>query len=303
MRNLKSNRLMNIRRIVKYIARRILLFLPDKIYLSLTAPLSGQKIDFNNPRTFGEKLQWMKIYDRNPMYTVLVDKVKVKDWVAERIGQKYIIPTLAVYARAEDIDLTTLPNQFVIKCNHNSGLGMLICRNKNAIDESSLRRNLKKGLKENYYRISKEWPYRDVHRKILVEQFMENEGESDLADYKWFCFNGKPTYCQVIRNRNTNETIDFYDVDWNHMEFVGLTPGVKNGTIGVERPSKLDEMLDIATKLSAGLSFSRIDLYNINGDVYFGEITFFPNSGFGKFYPEEWNYKLGDMIKLPIVRQ
>ncbi|MCM1140281.1 MAG: glycosyl transferase [Muribaculum sp.] len=291
-----------MRRIIKYIARRLLIFLPDKIYLKIIAPLAGLKLDFDNPQTLEEKLQWMKIYDRNPLYTTLVDKVKVKDWVAERIGDKYIIPTLAVYDKAEDVDFAALPNKFVIKCNHNSGLGMYICKDKATMDEDKVRRNLKKGLRENYYLLSKEWPYKNVPRKILVEQFMENEGEDDLADYKWFCFNGKPMYSQVIRNRNSNETIDFYDVDWNHMEFVGLTRGVKNGLTEVARPIKLDEMIQIATKLSQGLPFARVDLYNVNGDVYFGEITFFPNSGYGHFSPEIWDYHLGALINLPAKR-
>lgn len=290
-------------------------WVPDETYLKLMfRARMGKRLNLKNPQTFSEKLQWLKLYERNPLYTVMVDKVKAKEYVASKIGERFIIPTLGVWEKAEDIDFNSLPDRFVLKCNHNSGKGMYICRDKSKMDERKVRESLEQGLKEDYYKHGREWPYRDVPRRILAEQYMDdgmssfNEGKSvekairvgDLRDYKFFCFNGKPRLCQVISNRATDECIDFYDMKWNRLVgLVGLTPDVHNGEQEIALPHSFDDMLRCACVLSAEIPFSRIDFYDIKGRAFWGEITFFPASGFGSFQPDEWNYKIGEWLHLP----
>ena len=260
----------------------------------------GKPLDLNNPRTFGEKLEWLKLYNRKPEYTIMVDKVKVKDYVAPIIGEKYIIPTLGVWDDPEEIDFDSLPNRFVLKCNHNSGLGMFICKDKNKIYIDKVKTGLRQGLKQDYYIGSREWPYKNVPRRILAEQFIDPPtGSCDLPDYKWYCFNGEPKFCQVIQNRNTSETIDFFDAEWKHQNFIGLNSKASNAKITPLRPAHIEEHLTIARKLSKEIPFARIDLYETDDSPYFGEVTFFPNSGFGSFRPMEYNEILGSMIHLP----
>lgn len=272
----------------------------DKEYLSLLYRANyGKKLNWDSPQYFAEKMQWLKLNNRNPEHVVMADKVKAKDWVAEHIGKEYIIPTLGVWESADDVDFDSLPDRFVIKCNHNSGTGMYICKDKSKMDIEKVRAGLSRGLKENYYQGGREWPYKNIPRRIIAEQYMEdNEHPGDLADYKFFCFNGEPHFCQVIRDRSTKETIDIYDMNWDLMPFVGLNPIARNGLTSVPRPLHLENMIEICRTLSKGMPFGRVDLYVINGKEYFGEITFFPMNGFGTFTPSEWNKILGEKIKL-----
>lgn len=265
----------------------------------------GHWIDWKNPKTFTEKLQWLKVYDYKPEYTQMVDKLAAKDYVAARIGEEYIIPTLGVWNRVEDIDWDALPNQFVLKTTHGGGgCGVVICLDKAKFDKAKAIKKLEISMRTNAGQTYRERPYLNVPRKIIAEKFMAERKtygkpvNKDLPDYKFFCFDGEPKYCQVIRDRSTKETIDFYDMEWQHMPFVGLNPVAKNGLNPVARPLHLDNMIEICRKLSAGMKFSRIDLYVINDKEYFGEITLYPAAGFGEFTPEEWNKRLGDLIKL-----
>ena len=296
------------------IVKNFLGFLPDKLYLSLRYRCQmGHWINWKNPKTFTEKLQWLKIYDYKPEYTQMVDKLAVKDYVAERIGKEYIIPTLAVWNRVEDIDWDSLPDQFVLKTTHGGGGGgVVICSDKTHFDKAKAIKKLEISMKSNAGKTYREKPYLNVPRKIIAEKFMavhkpnHNDVVVDLPDYKFFCFNGEPHYCQVIRDRSTKETIDFYDMEWNHMSFVGLNPiaknGIapvaKNGIAPVAKPIHLETMKDICRKLSKDIKFSRIDLYVINDKEYFGEITFYPAAGFGRFTPADWNERLGELINL-----
>lgn len=275
-------------------------FISDKQFLSFKFHnRQGYRIDWDNPITFSEKLQWLKLYNRRKEYTIMADKVMVKDWVARRIGSEYIIPTLGVWKRAEDVDFDSLPEQFVIKCNHNSGLGMYICRDKSKMDKKKVLSGLQDGLKENYFKQNGEWPYRDIPRRIIAEKFLSDGSGLDLADYKFFCFDGEPIFCQVIKDRSTKETIDFYDMNWVHQPFIGLAKDVEHSKTPVNRPAQLDMMISIVKKLAKGIPFVRVDLYVVGSNIYFGEITFFPASGMGSFRPSEWNVKFGNMIKLP----
>ena len=278
---------------------------PDKLYLSLLFRFKmGYWMDWKNPKTFTEKLQWLKLYNRRPKYTTMVDKYAVKQYVSKLIGEEYIIPTLGIWTRVEEIDWESLPNQFVLKTTHGGGSGgVVICKNKTDLDKIGASKKLQHSLNSDIYRNYREWPYKNVPKRIIAEKYMKESisqsEDSELADYKFYCFNGTPTYCQVIRDRNTNETIDFYDMEWNHMPFVGLNPVIGNGLNPVKKPLLLNKMIEICHTLSINIPFSRIDLYVIDEKVYFGEITFFPASGIGTFTPTEWNYKLGKMIELP----
>lgn len=258
---------------------------------------TGKKLNIHNPQTFNDKLNWLKLYNHNPLYTQMVDKIEAKKYVAQTVGEKYIIPTLGIWDSSKDIDFDSLPNQFVIKCNHNSNV--IICRDKSKANLEKIRKSLEKGLQHDYYLKDREWPYKNVKRRIIAEAFMSDGVSQDLTDYKFFCFNGIPKYCQVIKDRNTKETIDFFDMEWNHQSFIGLNPIAENAKHKPIRPTTLEEMKMVARKLSQGLPFSRIDLYEINGHVFFGEITFFPASARGSFRPQKWDYTFGSWIKLP----
>lgn len=288
---------------IKNSIRKLLRWMPDKLYLQLMCFYHFRKIiNFRKPITFNEKLQWLKLYDRNPVYTIMVDKIEVKRFVADKIGEKYVIPTLGVYDSIEDIDFDKLPNQFVLKCNHDSK-SVCICKDKKSFDIERAKRFLEPRLKVNGYWYGREWPYKNVVPRIFAEKYMEDSTTSELRDYKFFCFNGKPVYCQVISDRTSNETIDFYDMDWQHQSFTGLAlPKKPFNNYPVPIPISFDKMKKSAEILSKGIPFVRVDFYEINGKMYFGELTFYPAAGLGVFSPDEWNYKLGDMINLPDKR-
>lgn len=281
--------------------------IPDKPYLQLMYWLNmGKKLDLKNPKTFNEKLQWLKLYNHNPAYTVMVDKVKAKEYVAGIIGEEHIIPTLGVWDDPDDIDFDALPDQFVLKCNHNSGTGMCICRDKSKLDIEKVKAELRKGLKENYYMKWREWPYKNVPRKILAEKFMQDmKGQAqtiskaqleELNDYKIFCFNGEPKVLFVASDRANNVCFDYYDMQLHHLD---LRQGGDNYKGEVKLPQHFEEMKSLAAKISKDIPHVRTDFYEINGKVYFGELTFFDSTGMAKFSPEEWDEKLGKLIVLP----
>lgn len=276
----------------------------DKHYLSLCFwCYMGYKMNWNHPVTFCEKMQWLKLYNKNPLYSELVDKIKVKKYVAGIIGEKYIIPTLAVWERAEDINFSILPNKFVLKTTHGGGNnGVVICKNKSTLDKIATIHTFKNMLKKDIYYSLREWPYKNVSKRVIAEKFIESDNidSTFLTDYKFYCFNGHAKYCQLIANRSTDETIDFYDREWNHQEFIGLLPTAHHAQTSHSTPINYKEMFAIADKLSAsiGAPFVRIDLYNVNGTIYFGEVTFYPASGLGKFNPSGWDKRLGEMINL-----
>lgn len=288
------------------IVKNFLFFLPDKLYISLRyRSQMGKWINWDNPQTFTEKIQWLKIYNRKPEYTKMVDKYEVKKYVSDKIGNEYIILTLGVWDKPEDIDWDMLPNQFVLKTTHGGGGGgVVICKDKHNFDRQKAISKLNESLKSDIYRNLREWPYKNVKRRVIAEKYIisskqKESGNTFLTDYKFYCFNGKPKYCQVIRDRDTNETIDFYDMNWKHQEFVGLNPVARNGLNPVARPAHLYEMIRICNILSNNIPFLRVDLYDIDDRIYFGEMTFYPASGIGTFTPEIWQNKLGEMLKLP----
>ncbi len=274
--------------------------IPARLYLKCYYKnVFGKRLDLKNPKTFNEKLQWLKLYNKNPKYTQLVDKYRVRDYVAERIGDEHLIPLLGVWDDPKDIDFDKLPNQFVLKCNHNSGIGMCICKDKSKLDVQKTKEELKKGLKQDFYLSGREWPYKGVPRKIICEKFM-TDGGSELADYKIHNFNGVPKAVLVCRDRfkESGLTEDFFDSEWKHLD-VARTDH-PNSTEEISQPAVLDEMLELSEKLAESIPFVRTDFYDVGGKVYFGEMTFYPASGFEKFVPDNYDSLFGEWLKIPI---
>ncbi len=278
--------------------------LSDELFLKLVYFVKfNKKLDLKNPKTFNEKLQWLKLHDRRPLYTVMVDKYDVKEYVADKIGEEYIIPTLGVWNNPDDIDFNKLPNKFVLKCTHNSG-GLVICKDKKTLDIKSVKAKFKKALEYEYFYLSREWPYKNVQPRIIAEKYIENGekiGESDaLIVYKVMCFNGNPKIIQVIQGDKTqNETIDYFDVDWNLLE---LKQNYENSSIHLEKPTNLNEMLSLTKKLAGKKPFIRVDWYISKGKLKFSEFTFYSDAGFAKFEPESWDETLGSYINLEKVK-
>ena len=263
---------------------------------------NGNMLNITRPVTFTEKIQWLKLYDYKPKYSFMVDKITAKEYVAKKIAKEFIIPTIGVWDSVEDIEWDKLPQKFVIKNSVGSGgYDVVICKDKSTFDRKGAIKKLSSTFNNHAFWYGREKPYKNIKPRIIAEKLLENSYKSenfDLPDYKFYCFNGQPKYCQVIRNRSTKECIDFYDMDWNLMPFVGLNTSAGNCDSVAVKPKNLDVMIDIAAKLSVNIPFARIDLYNIDGVIYFGEITFYPNSGFGTFRPESWNEKLGELIQI-----
>ncbi|MBE6332441.1 MAG: glycosyl transferase [Bacteroidales bacterium] len=270
----------------------------DEQYLTVLYRYAmGKEMNWKNPQTFNEKLQWLKVHNRKPEYTVMVDKYLVKKYVAEKIGEEYVIPSLGVWDRVEDIDFDALPDQFVLKCTHDSG-GIVICKDKSKLDRQAAIEKLSKGLKSNYFLRNREWPYKNVKPRIIGEPYMCDVND-ELNDFKWFCFDGKPHVMFIATDRfNVQEEtkFDFYDMDFRHLPF---TNGHPNATCQIEKPQTFEKMKSLAEKLSAGIPHVRVDFYDVDGRIYFGELTFFHWSGLTPFSPEEWDYTLGSWIKLP----
>ena len=288
---------MNLHRLRYHISRSIARCLPDKLYLSIKfRTRMGYWMDWKNPQTFCEKLQWLKVYDRHPEYTKMVDKVAAKEYVAGIIGEEYIIPTLGVYDSAEEIDFDKLPKQFVLKCTHDSG-GLVVCRDKSKLDVESAREKLRRGLKRTYVIQNREYPYKHVPRRIIAEQYMEDESHHELKDYKVFCFGGEPKIIEVDYNRFEGHLRNLYTTDWLRIKATIGYPTDLNREI--DRPKVLDELLNLSRKLSAGIPHVRTDFYVVDKKIFFGELTFFHGSGLEKIEPESLNRQMGDWIVLP----
>lgn len=275
-------------------------FIPDRLYLQMVyRRLFNKKLHLKDPQTFNEKLQWMKLYDRRPEYITMVDKYAVKDYVANIIGKDYIIPTFGVWDNPEDIEWEKLPEQFVLKCTHDSG-GLVICRNKSKLEKKAAMEKLRKSLKRDYYRAGREWPYKKVPRRIIAEKYMEDAKIGELPDYKFFCFDGVVKALFIGTERGTGDVkFDYYDADFNHLDLVQMHP--MSGK-DLPKPHNFEKMKQLASELSKGLPQVRVDFYNINGEIYFGEMTFFHHGGLAPFHPESWDYTFGSWIHLQNIR-
>ena len=253
-----------------------------------------KKLNLNNPQTYSEKLQWIKLYDRRNIYTTIVDKYSVKEYVASIIGEEYIIPTIGVWDRFEDIDINKLPDSFVLKCTHDSG-GLVICKDKAKFDIPAARKKINKSLKRDYYLLGREWPYKNVKRRIIAEPYI-SDSKNQLNDYKFFCFNGKPRMLFIASDRGTDTRFDFFDMDFNHLSF---EQGHPNSIKKIQKPNGFDKMSLLASMLSKDFPEVRVDFYNVDGKILFGELTLFHFSGFVPFEPSKWDKKMGNWITLP----
>jgi len=286
--------------VIKKVLNRISMFLPDDLYLKIKFRYHiGQKLNLKNPKTFNAKLQWLKLYDRKPEYVKYVDKYEVRDFIKEKIGEEYLIPLFGVYNNVEEINWSELPDQFVLKCTHGSGCN-IICTDKNKLNIKEAKNKLNKWMKKNWFWYGREWPYKNIKPRIICEKYMVDESGIELKDYKFMCFNGKAKCMFVCLNRFSPNglNVDFYDMDWNPMPFERHYR--RSGTI-IPKPKNFDKMVTFAEKLSEGIPFVRVDFYEANGKLYFGELTLYPGSGFEEFTPESYDYLLGSWIELPFV--
>ena len=285
-------------RILISLARRGLLqWLSDEKYLEIVYYLRfHERINWEKPQRFNEKLQWLKLNNRKAMLTKLADKSEVKDYIKKEIGEEYIIPTISVFNKFEEIDFSTLPNQFVIKCTHDSG-GLAIVSDKNTLDIPKIKKKINTSLRRNYYWAGREWPYKDIKPRILVEEYVNDNTINELRDYKFFCFSGKVAFFKIDYDRFTKHKANYYSPEGVLLEMgEAKIPPDKNRVIKL--PNRLDEMLAISEKLSRGFPFLRVDLYEANDSIYFGELTFYPDSGFGKFVPDSADFDIGRLLKL-----
>ena len=269
----------------------------DRLYIKLDYFVGMRRFpNLRHPKTYNEKLQWLKLNNRHEEYTKLVDKYEVKPYIASLIGEEHIIPTLGVWDRFEDINFDTLPKQFVLKTTHDSG-GVAVIKDKNNMDMKAVRKKLNKSLKRDFYLLHREYPYKNVKPRIIAEQFMVDESGTELKDYKFFCFDGKVKFLFVATDRAFDVRFDFFDSEFNHLPFKqGHTWAAKK----IQKPENFESMKHIAEILSKGMPHVRVDLYNINGQIYFGEMTFFHFAGKVPFEPAEWDEKIGTWLKLPI---
>ncbi len=274
-------------------------FFSDRKYLELLFPMrTGYKLNLDNPTTYNEKLQWIKLYDRNPAYCMMVDKYDVKGYIAKIIGEDFVIPTIGIYNNFDEINFNDLPSQFVLKCTHDSG-GIVICDDKSCFDISKARKILNTGLKRNYYYDNREWPYRDLKPRIIAEQYMKDENTNTLNDYKVLCFNGVAKLIELHQGRySNNHTQDFYDRNWKKTQITQGTYGKVSNEIA-ERPALLDDMIKLSEKLAANIPHVRVDWYIVNNHLYFGELTFFDGSGLNPWDRYEDDLLMGSWITLP----
>lgn len=271
----------------------------DKEYLERKyESIFNIKLDLENPKTFNQKMQWLKLYYRRPEFTQYVDKYAVREYIANMLGEEYLVPLLGVWDNPNDIDFDKLPNRFVLKCNHNSGLGMCICKNKDALNTEQVINGLQKGLEQDYYLTGREWPYKNVKRKVIAEKYLVDESGVELKDYKLYCFDGKVKLIMINsdRNKDCSTKADYFDADFNH---VNMTWGYEQSSVVPSKPLYFEEMKMLAEKLSKGMPHVRIDFYIADNRVYFGEMTFFDGSGFDAFGDIKYANMLGEWIKLP----
>lgn len=270
-------------------------FIPSKPYLKIVYKIkTGKKLNLKNPITFCDKQNWLKLNETRQEYTQLVDKIGVRDYIKENYGEEYLFPIYGAWEHFDDIDFDKLPNKFVLKCNHDSG-SVKVITDKSKINKQELKEFFEGRLKMNSYVFGREYPYKDVKPLIYAEKYMVADGESDINDYKFFCFNGKPEIMFIATDRSQDVKFDFFDMNFNHLDIVNIH---EQSGLEIKKPKMFEEMKEFAAKLSKGMKFVRIDLYEIAGKIYFGEYTFFHGGGFWPFSPEKWEYELGKLIDI-----
>lgn len=291
-----TNAIANPRLIVLWLVDKFKYYIPDLVYLKIVYRFRMKKrLNIKNPKSFSEKLQWLKLYYHNPEYTKMVDKALAKEYVSNVIGEEYIVPLLGCWNKFDNIDFDSLPNQFVLKTTHGCG-GIIICKNKNELNKVEAKKIIEKSLRDNYFIYGREWPYKNVIPKIIAEKFLVDDSGVGLKDYKFFCFDGEPKAMFIATDRGIDTRFNFYDIDFNLLPF---TNGYKNSDKTISKPKNYDLMVDLSKKLSKGIPHVRVDFYNVDGKIYFGEMTFFHWGGIMPFEPEEWDYIFGSWLNLP----
>ncbi len=294
MKNWILGKIQNIVRIMIY--KFGFFIISDKLYLKISYwAKMGKKINFDNPVSYTEKIQWLKLNYYKPEFTKMADKIEAKNIVSNIIGDDYVIPSLGVWNNFEEIDFNLLPKQFVLKTNHDSG-GVVVCKDKSKFNIENAKRLLSTSLKKKYYYCGRELPYKGIKPKILAEKYLVDESKQELKDYKFFCFNGEPKLLFVAQNRHIETKFDFFDMQFHKLNIKNY---YKNSSTLQSKPKNFELMIELAKKLSKGLPHIRIDFYNISGKIYFGEYTFHHFGGYKKFEPEEWDYEIGSWLKLP----
>lgn len=276
-------------------------WVPDELHIRLLWRIKrGCPIDLKCPKTYMEKLQWLKLHDRNPMYTTMVDKLEMKSWVSKKIGSQYVVPVYSSWDCFDDINPSNLPNRFVLKTTNDSS-GLSVCKEKSSFDWDSARQKVNASLRRNYFDVWREWPYKNVKPRVFAEALLEERGSCQdgvLTDYKFFCFNGVPKIMYVSQDASISPHTDFFDMNFNHLSIRMADP---NADILPPKPKKFEEMKSLAAKLSEGIPHVRVDFYCVNDCVYVGELTFYHNAGFSEIEPEEWDQRMGDWIDLSLA--
>ncbi len=280
---------------------------PDKLYLQLRYwAMMGEKLDLKDPKTLNEKEQWLKLYNRNPLFTTMADKYEAKKYVAGIIGEKYILPLLGIWEDVDDIDFERLPDRFVLKCTHDSG-GLVICKDKKNLDIDAAKKKIDHSLKTNFYLEGREWSYKNIKPRIIAEPYICDDSsvpseEQELSDFKFYCFDGYVDCVMYCFDRASGDTkFFFFDKDWN-LKRINKRGKEAPEDFALPRPPCLDEMFAVAAKLSKGIPFVRVDLYQSDGRVYFGELTLYPKSGFDTNYLPETNRYFGSLIDLSLAK-
>ena len=280
-------------------ARAGKIWFPDKAFQKWDYKIhTGRKLNMKNPQTYCEKLQWLKYYYRNPEYTKLVDKYAVREYVKEKIGEEYLVPLYGVYDSFDEIDFDKLPEQFVLKCTHDSG-SVVICKDKKSFDFDKAREKLEFCLNRNQFYLSREWYYKNVSPRIIAEKYLEAMNDVGFTDYKFMCFSGEPKFMFTCTDRFTESGMkeNFFDMNWRPLPFKQCNIDVNNKDI--PKPVNFELMKKFAGILSAGIPHIRVDYFEYNGNLYFSELTFFDSGGRTPFEPEEYNKIIGDYIVLP----
>ena len=255
----------------------------------------GYKPNIDNPKTFNEKMQWLKLYNEDPLLTKCADKYLVRNYIKEKIGEEYLIPLIGVYNNPDEIDFSALPNQFVLKVNWGSGQNIIV-KDKSQLNIEETKTKLNEWLepRSNHYFYSFEWSYKNIKPKIICEKYIQQQND-DLYDYKFMCYNGIIKNLFVVSNRKNNLYVDFYDINWNKLPFKRK---YKNSPNGIEKPDNLYKLIKLAETIGKDFPFARVDFYNVNNQIYFSEVTFYPGNGMEAFEPIEWDYELGKLLKI-----
>lgn len=277
----------------------LLKWISDESYLKWRFEKSlGYPLNLSNPTTFNEKLQWLKLYDRKPKYTNLVNKYKVREYIKEKIGEDYLIPLYGVWSNFDEINFHELPKSFVLKTTHDSG-SVVICKDRSNFDKEKARKILSKSLKNNYYYSGREWPYKNTERMIIAEKYMEDIETGELRDYKFFTFNGAVKFMFIASDRGKNTSFDFYDREFNH---IPVSQHYPNSNKQILKPNNFEKMIELAEKLGSEFPHVRVDFYEANNKIYFGELTFTHFSGFYKFKPLKYDHIFGEYLDIEAVK-